>query len=285
MVKAFLTNIFLAFLLVFSYPAFAQRNDVKEEIFKMLAACDSLKTSSFNLLSTEHLKDGTYHKSEILAKLQRNPKNVYIYCIDPNPGAECLWRAGKLNNLLLINPNGFPFFNLKLNAYHPLLRNGQHHTVEQLGFDYIAEIFKHYIEQDGEKIFDLFILNGTAEFDGRQCKVLQYENPAFAYDSYVIKEKENLTRVAHANYISDYMLLAINKLKSYDGVKPGQEIKLPATYGKKIVLYLDERTHLPLVQMIYDEKGLYEKYEFKSFVLNPQFIPDDFSPDNKKYGF
>jgi outer membrane lipoprotein-sorting protein len=278
-------NTFLIILLTLSYSGFAQSVSTRDEIYKMLAACDNLKTSSFNLISTERLKDGTYHESEILVKLQRNPKNVYVYCVNPNPGAECLWRAGELNNLLLINPNGFPFFNLKLNTHNALLRKGQHHTIEEIGFDYITEVFRHYIRKEGDKIFDLFSLNGTAEYDGHHCKVLQYENPVFTYDNYIVQGKENLTNIGYANYVSDYMLLVVNELKSFNSVKPGQVLKLPATYGKKIVLYLDEYTELPIVQMIYDDKGLYEKYEFRSFVLNPKFGPDDFSPGNPKYGF
>jgi hypothetical protein len=263
----------------------AQPGSVKDEIYKMLFACDNLKTSSFNLLSVERLKDGTMKESEILVKLQRNPKKVYIYCIDPNPGAECLWRKGEMNNHLLINPNGFPFFNLKLNSHNSLLRQGQHHTVEEVGFDYIAEVFRYYIERHGEKIFSLFSLAGTAEYDGRQCKVLQYENPAFAYENYTVKAGETVSSIADANYLSDYMVMTVNKLKNYDAVKEGQVIKLPVTYGKKILLYLDANNHLPLVQFIYDEKGLYEKYEFKSFVLNPKLSTEDFNPENPKYGF
>jgi len=284
-IKALRIHIFFAALFIISYPVKAQSTGAKDEIYKMLAACDNLKSASFNLLSTERLKDGTFNESEIIVKLQRIPKKVYIYCIHPNPGAECLWRVGEINNLLLINPNGFPFFNLKLNSHNPLLRQAQHHTVEEVGFDYIAQVFRHYIEKQGESIFSFFTWAGTAEFNGRKCEVLQYDSPEFGYENYTVQNGENLTRIAHANFVSDYMLLVVNKLKGFDSVKPGQVIKVPSSYGKKIVLYLDEYSHLPLMQMIYDEKGLYEQYEFKSFVLNPKFTPDDFSPHNEKYGF
>src|SRR5258706_5605360 len=220
-------NVFVIFLWALSHSGLTQSNGARDEIYKMLAACDNLKTSSFNLISNERLKDGVYHESEILVKLQRDPKNVYVYCVNPNPGAECLWRVGEINNLLLINPNGFPFFNLKLNTHNALLRNGEHHTIEEIGFDYIAEVFRHYIRQEGDKIFNLFSLNGTAEYDGHQCKVLQYESPEFTYENYSVLERENLTSIAYTNYISDYMLLAANKLKNYNSVKPGQVIKLP----------------------------------------------------------
>jgi hypothetical protein len=279
----FLINVFVLLTVIY-YPSFSQ-DSPKEEIYKMLSACDNLKSASFNLVSTERLKDGATNESEILVKLQRNPRKVYIYCIHPNPGAECLWRVGEINNLLLINPNGFPFFNLKLNSHNSLLRQGQHHTVEEVGFDYIAEIFRYTIREQGDKIFNLFSVTGTAEFNGRNCTVLQYENPEFGFENYTVKENETLTGIALANHVSDYMLLAVNKLKGYTGVKAGQVIKVPVSYGKKIVLYLDEYNHLPLMQIIYDENGLYEKYEFKSFVLNPKFSDNDFSPDNDKYGF
>jgi outer membrane lipoprotein-sorting protein len=281
-VRIFLLQIIL---LVSSGQAHAQQNEAKEEIYKMLAACENVKTASFYLISSERLRDGKIKTSEILIKLQRKPQNLYIYCVDPNPGAQCLWRVGQLNNLLLINPNGFPFFNLKLNTHHSLLRNGQHHTIEEVGFDYITAIFRYYIARDGEKMFSLFSLQGMTEYDGHRCKIVQYENPDFTYVNYTVKQGETLTSIAHAGYVSDYMLMAVNNLKNYDAVKPGQVIKLPVNYGKKIVLYVDTYSNLPLVQIIYDEKGLYEKYEYKSFVLNPKLSPDDFNPENKKYGF
>lgn len=276
----------LAVSLFVSLSVFSQERNVSEVINKMLSACDNLKSSGFVLKSTERLKDGALHESEVIVKLQRNPLKIYVYCVNPNPGAEGLWRIGELNNHVLVNPNGFPFFNLRLNTHHLLLRKGQHHTIEDLGFDYISNVFKHYLEKSEKEILKKFSLQGNVQFDGRNCIQLVYENPEFTYEVYRSSHNESLTKIANANFVNDYMLLCINKeLKGYDEVKAGQAIKLPVTYGKKIVLYLDKSTYLPLVQMIYDEHGLYEKYEFKSFLLNPKFDADDFNPENKKYGF
>jgi outer membrane lipoprotein-sorting protein len=44
-------------------------------------------------------------------------------------------------------------------------------------------------------------------------------------------------------------------------------------------------TWLPLKQLIYDSKGLYEKYEMKSFMLNPPFSDAEFTPEYKDYKF
>jgi len=278
--------ILFSFFFIVISPVSAQDKNVQEVISKMLSACDNLKTASFVLKSTEKMKNGTYHVSEIIVKLQRNPLKVYVYCVDPNPGAEALWRTNEIDNRVLINPNGFPFFNLKLNTRNPLLRKGQHHTIEEIGFDYIANVFRHYIGKYKEELYKNFSLGGTETFDSRNCIVLTYDNQSFAYQNYAVRVGESVTGIAKSNFVSDFMLLCVNKeLKNYDAVKPGQVIKLPATYGKKIVLYLDKINYLPILQMIFDEKGLYEKYEFNSFVLNPPFDADTFNPKNDEYGF
>ncbi|MBK5285286.1 MAG: DUF1571 domain-containing protein [Bacteroidia bacterium] len=276
----------LLFTILISSQVFSQHKNAGEVIDKMIKACDNLMSSSFVLKSTERLEDGDLHESEVIVKLQRNSLKIYIYCINPNPGAEGLWRIGELNNHVLVNPNGFPFFNLKLNTHNPLLRKGQHHTIEEMGFDYISNVFKYYLEKSREELVKKFSVQDEAQFDGRNCIQLVYENQSFYHSVYTASFGESLTSIAQGNFVSDYMLLCLNtEVKGYDKVKPGQAIKLPVTYGKKIILYLDEHTFLPLVQMIYDEKGLYEKYEFKSFILNPKFGEEDFSPKNPKYGF
>jgi hypothetical protein len=40
-----------------------------------------------------------------------------------------------------------------------------------------------------------------------------------------------------------------------------------------------------LVQITYDENGMLEKYEMKSFVLNPDLKSEEFTPTFKGYGF
>jgi outer membrane lipoprotein-sorting protein len=75
------------------------------------------------------------------------------------------------------------------------------------------------------------------------------------------------------------------KLKNYDDVKEGQSIKVPSVFGKKITFYVDKRTYLPMVQIVYDDKGLYNRIEYSSCVINPVFREEDFSRKNRKYGF
>jgi outer membrane lipoprotein-sorting protein len=36
---------------------------------------------------------------------------------------------------------------------------------------------------------------------------------------------------------------------------------------------------------VYDDEGLYEKYEFNNLVIDPQFEAEEFSSDFEDYGF
>src|SRR5690606_11374718 len=105
-------------------------------------------------------------------------------------------------------------------------------------------------------------------------------------NDYTVKEGESITSIAHNKRLNDYSLLALNpQVDDYDDVRPGEVIRIPAFYNKRVDFYLELRSWLPLVQMIYDEKGLFEKYELKSFVLNPSFSPAEFTPEYEDYKF
>ena len=71
----------------------------------------------------------------------------------------------------------------------------------------------------------------------------------------------------------------------FDNVFAGQSIKIPNFYCRKIELYIARVNWLPLRQLISDQNGLYEKYEMKSFLLNPVFKTGEFSPEFEEYKF
>ena len=103
---------------------------------------------------------------------------------------------------------------------------------------------------------------------------------------YTVKKNEKLSDIAKKLYLNDYSIMLLNSaIGDLDDVKEGQVIKIPNFYARKIEFYMDRATGLPLRQLIYDQNGLYEKYEMKSFLLNPVFKPEEFSPEYKEYGF
>ena len=74
-------------------------------------------------------------------------------------------------------------------------------------------------------------------------------------------------------------------MKGYLDVKPGQVIHIPNNYAKSLTLYISKNTLLPLVELIYDDKGLYERYEFTELKVNPMFPVEEFTQDNPAYNF
>lgn len=278
----------LLILLSFMVALQANSQDLKAKLLikKMLDASDALKSAKFILHSAEKERDGKIRESEMIIKLQNDPVKIYLYMIQPHSGAECLWRNGEAYNKVLVNPNGFPYINLKLGLYNSLLRQDSHHLVSEIGFDYLASMTKYYINRMGDSFYNYLHITDTLLWDKRICFELTFDYTPFQYMDYTVKLNETLTTIANQFHISDYVLLKHNpKVRDYDSVKPGQVIKVPNFYNRKVVLYVDQNNFLPLVQITYDENGLLERYEMKSFVLNPDLKPEEFTPSYASYGF
>jgi outer membrane lipoprotein-sorting protein len=102
----------------------------------------------------------------------------------------------------------------------------------------------------------------------------------------VVQNGENLVTIAYKLFVSDYMIMSVNSdIDGYYDVKPGQKIKVPNAYARKTFLFIDKETYLPVVQIMYDEKGLFSKYEFTDVKVNPKFSDVDFSKENDQYDF
>ena len=264
-----------------SFTASAQKAD--SLLLKMLDACDRLKTARYVLYKTEKLKTGGTMNSELIVKLNVNPFKVYVYSIKPNPAAEAMFRAGENKNEVLVHPNRFPYMNLSLAPDNFLLREHQHHSIRELGFTYVAGLLRRSLPLSPNA---RVTLDGETEFDHRQCYILSVENPDFILKDYYVQKGEDIIAIARKLGLSEYMILCYNKgMKEYNDVRPGQRIKIPSSYARKINLYVDKITLLPLMQAVYDDKDLFERYEYHSFVVNPLFKPEEFTPKFQGYGF
>ncbi len=276
----------LGFLLCISTFAYPQVPNAKDILKQTLAACDNLKTAKYVLRKKERLINGTLRESEAIIKLNVHPYKAYVYSVFPNPGAEVLYVAGSNSGNALVNPNKFPFINLNLSPFSPILREDQHHTSLDLGFAYITSVIKNNIRQNENYFYGSLVYEGETEWNKRSCYRISINNKNFGYIEYTVQPGENITTIAIKRNISDYMILSVNSgLKGYHDVKGGQVIKIPNSYAKQILLYVDKATLLPLGQYIYDDKGLFEEYELSSFILNPLFQPEEFTAAWKDYHF
>ena len=240
---------------------------------------------SFVIDVNERIK-GVMKHDEYIIKLNTHPYKIYAYSVTPNPGAEALLIKGENHEKAVINPNRFPIPTLNLSPYSHLLRKNHQYTLWEFGFEFIYNVMNSCRKKSGDAFYSFLRLDADVQWKGKTFYQLVIDNKNFAYENYTVNPGENVVKIGAKLSVNDYMILELNpKIRNYDDVKAGQVIKVPATFGNKIILYVDKTTFLPMVQIIYDEKGLYCRAELSSFILNPAFTPEDFSRDNKKYGF
>jgi hypothetical protein len=275
----------LALLLFLPGWIYSQTSPEKDLMGKMISAMDNLKTARYSLRKQERF-DGKMMETEVLVKLNTHPLKVYVYSVKPNPGAEVLYADGLNDGQVAVSANKFPYVTINMSPHNSLLRANQHHTILDMGFSYLNKILKEYINKRGESFYQSLDVEGTVEWKGKSYFKLTLENKNFGYGTYDVRRKEDITSIAEKLHVSDFMILNLNPIcRNYNDVRPGQRIKVPLAYAKRIVLYVDKQSFLPMVQFIYDDKGLFEFYEFNSFVQDPVFSPQEFSTKNKGYKF
>ncbi len=257
-------------------------NEARTIYDRMMYAMQSVRTASFTMELKERIF-GKYEEGVLQVKLQANPLKVYLKSVKPDAGAEVLYVDGANENRALINPNGFPFFNISLSPDNPLLRKHHHHTILQMGFAHAYSIMKYYEVTEKDRFFSKMKLSVDPK---GVYHILEIDNDEFGFINYKVGKGEDLTSISKKFHVNDQMVLELNHgITDFDDVSAGQVITLPNSYAKKIVLYIDKKNMLPVRQTIYDLKGLYSDAEFTNLKVNPTFSNIDFSSENPQYGF
>lgn len=271
-------------LLFFSLLANGQKDEFscKEIVLKTLKSIEDVKGLKYHLKITERGKKGfNYYESAV--KFQKKPRKIYLYI----KGIEVLWTEGTNKGKALVKPNSFPYFNLNLDPLGDLMRQDQHHTLNEMGYDYFGSIIGYSVKKIDDRFDDFFTLVGEEKVNGRMCYKITINNSDFSYTDYKIGENESITSIARKLHICEYMILEKNKkFKDYfDILKPGEIIKVPTWYCKKVEMYIDKFYFLPLNMRIEDDKGLFEEYNYMFLQVNPKFEDNEFTRDYKDYKF
>jgi len=247
----------------------------------VLDSIGAIKTLRYNLQCSERIK-GVMQHTESKVKLQVSPRKLYLSLKSP----ELLWVQGTNGGEALVNPGSFPYMNLNLDPYGSLMRKDQHHTIHEMGLQYLAEILKDGIKKAGDDVDKYFVILGEEKYNGRACYKLSIAFPAFAWFPYTVKKDETITSIARKLHVSEYMILENNpKVSWYDDVKAGQIIQVPDGYAKLTLLLIDKEYLLPVNNKVYDDKGLFETYEYYNLQVNPPIAAEEFTKDYKDYHF
>jgi LysM repeat protein len=250
---------------------------------KMLEAINRVKTARYHLYSVERINEKilTAH-SDI--KLNMSPRKLYFR--NTMKGIEVLYVEGTLNGEALINPNAFPYINLRLDPYRSIMRNNQHHTIFELGFAHIGKIIETSIQKHHKDFDQTFFLLPDVEFNNRPCYKVFSEVKAFKYMPYTVQKGETARSIAEKFAVGEYRIFQNNPNLHYtDPIKPGRKIMIPNFYAEKTILYIDKLLMLPVYIKAYDDKGLYESYEFSNLEINGVISPAEFTKGYKGYKF
>lgn len=263
---------------------FSQKKEFtcQEIVTKSLKSIKELKGLKYHLKITERGKKGfNYYESWV--KFNRQPRQIYLYI----KGIEVLWLQGQNEGKALVKPNSFPFFNLNLDPMGNLMRQDQHHTLNEMGYDYFASIIQNTVDKLGDNFDDYFSLEGEERVNNRPCYKIVINNRDFGYRDYTIGEGESITSIARKFFIAEYMILEKNpKFKDYfDILKKGEVIKIPTWYCKTVTMYIDQLYFVPISIKVHDDKGLFEEYNYHFLQVNPKFEEGEFTRTYPGYGF
>jgi outer membrane lipoprotein-sorting protein len=275
----------LLFLLFQTGLLTAQTLTSQQIITRMLAATEEVKTLKFKFTKAERVA-GKMLTGEQEIKYQHSPRKTYAYLHAPSKGTEVLWVENENSGKMLVKPTSFPYISVSLSPFGSVVRKNNHHTVYEIGFGYIAGIIGNIAQKSGSRFNQYFLYQGDVAFEGRTCYKILIDYTPYQYIDYTVQRGEDLPAIAKKLFVSDYMIKEINPgVDDYDDVKAGQRIKVPNAYARKTVLYIDKENYLPIVQKMYDEKGLFAHYEFHNLEVNPVIKPEEFSKEYKEYNF
>jgi len=279
-------NQFLLLLACLLFTSFkVERKKISDNeafINKLFETIDNVKTLRYELKCNERI-NGKMQHTESKVKLQISPRKLYVSV----GGPEVLWMEGQNNGNAFVNPGAFPYMNLNLDPYGLLMRKDQHHTIHEMGFNYLADILKDVRKKVGEnKVDKYFKIAGEDKHNGRPCYKLMIAFSDFEWSSYKVKKGETLVTIARRLKLGEYMILERNhKIRWYSDIKEGQIIQIPNAYAKLTILLVDKEYLLPVSNKVYDDLGLYETYEYYNLRVNTPILPEEFTKNYKEYNF
>lgn len=258
-----------------------EKPTAKTIVSKLIASADALRGAAFDLKIQERT-GSKFRNSTSHVKLQRFPEKIYIKMAGP----ELLYAKGMNNDKVLVNPAGFPYVDLNLDINSTTLHKDQHHTMHDVGFDFMTEIIKDALVRTGPKFEEYFKYEGLVTWNNQSCYKITITDAAYKFTSYIAKKGESLISIARRMKLSEYKIGELNKLTEYDALlKPGKVLVIPTSYARMTELLIDPVSWLPVSSKVFDNEGLFEAYEYLNLKINPDFAANEFTKDFKGYGF
>ena len=279
---------FFACSLQFSFIEKAHESKARNTLHKMFQQIKNINGVKYNLDSFEKsVADNSIIHGSAFTKVNANPFKVYIKITNgKDAGTELLYATNEHNNKVVVNVGKW-VPNIRLNPMGSLITKNQHHTIFSAGFSTIYKILlQSEIIADKQNKFDsIFKIEGEVIFNGAKCwkMVLTDNNPKLL--KYKVLQGETIFSVAQKLMVSEYSIMQLNQLKDLTDEVENKILTVPSSYATMTVLFIDEKTFLPIYQSLGNNNGEFERYEFSNLQINPTFSNDEFSEKFSEYGF
>ena len=268
-------------------PVLSQNELLKREIIsRVIDSIDAHNQLEFEMYRSERNENNEFIEGKFYAKLVNRPYKIYIKNEKPRKGAELLYVDGENDGKALVNPNTFPYINLSISPENSILLAGGHHYITEAGFNQMSKTFKFYIGKYKDLFIKMIHYEGIFKWDNKKCHKLRIEYDDYKKISYYAKSGETVNQICQEKLIN---IAKIKELNPEIGIKKNlyenQKIIITNHYSKTSILYINLENYFPIYQMIYDEKGLYEKYIYGKLLLNKEIKKEEFGKEYKDYNF
>lgn len=268
-----------------SFTLLPAQNPARPVIKKMMTSMENLNTLFARVKRAERVGSGIVN-GEMVMKVQEKPRKLYLFNVAPSKGTEILFVKGWNKDKAYVSPKSFPYVNVSLHPHNGQLLKQQHHTLYDAGLSYTRFVISSVLNKYADEFDEHVSYRGKITWKGVSCHAIEINYENYAIEEYTVQGKENCFDVGNKLVVPAYKIIDLNpNVKGFFDLKDGMTIKVPNVYGKRVILYVDTNNHLPILQMIYDEKGLFEKYEYSEIKYNPVFQDAEFTTDFEGYGF
>lgn len=236
------------------------------------AAVSKYNQFSYTFLYKERMRDKGIVVGDMDMMVQESPKKlVWVRAREPEK-AQLIW--GVQEDKVWVNKG----IKLKLSPFNNLLMKNSHHPLYRAGFKRTRDIIMQTYEERKADVSSMVKIKGSITFDGRDCWHVILTDDKYRIVDYTVKAGDDLVKIAEAKAIPEMRIMELNPdIKNYFDVEAGQVIRIPTSYGKVTVLYVDKETYLPLYQRVEDDLGLFTEYKHLNLKINPGFTEEDFS--------
>ena len=257
----------------------------RQLINEMVRGMSRVQTMSGTMRRLERI-DGEMVPGKMRFKFMMDPRKAYLYTIEPDEGSEVLYVEGWNGNKAYVRPNKFPWVNLSFSITSSVLLKGQH-PMSDMGFEYTLRVIKHLLKTRGDVFDDFVQYKGQKKWYGQTVDILEINyGDNYGVEDYVIQGDEDLFDVDRKLCVPAYRIVELNDdVDDFFDVSPGQKIKVPNVYAMRVIFMVDQVHKLPIVQIIYDDVGMFSKYEYLEYKINPIFQAGEFMTDYPEYGF